>query len=149
MTTHIGAHLAAVDALCARALPGRPDPSGGPGTPAGPAHQVVELRASEEFWDADQSRIEEAEEEFGVELEVLVRALAGRWGEPEVLDLTGHLERSALGEPVPPPLDTLCGYVRTLHTWRIPGGWMGVGLAHSGRELPRRLIAAVAAGTPR
>ncbi|MFH8371279.1 hypothetical protein [Streptomyces sp. NPDC018031] len=147
MTTYIGAHLAAVEALRTRPFPARP--STGAWTWSGPGHHVAALRVSEDFWDADLSRVQEVDEEFHAESEVLVRALSRRWGDPEVWDLTDHLERSALGEPVPPPLDVLCGYVGTLHTWQVAGRWIAIGVGQADRELPIQLIAAVADGPPR
>lgn len=145
MTTRIRAHLTAVEALRDRSFPDRE--TTGAWARSGPGHHVVALRTSEDFWDADLSRVAEVDEEFHAELEVLVQALARRWGDPEVLDLGEYLERSALGEPVPPPLDTLCGYVGTLYTWRVPGRWIAVGVGQADRELPIQLVAA-AAGTP-
>ncbi|WP_432010859.1 hypothetical protein [Streptomyces cucumeris] len=127
-------HLATIDRLRADALPAQ----------RGSGCRVADLRVSEEFWEADAVRIREAEEEFEAELHALVRVLSLRWGDPEVLDLTGHLERSAMGEPVPPPLDVLCGYVPRLCVWRVDGRWVALGVGQAGRELPLQLVVAMA-----
>ncbi|MEU8827093.1 hypothetical protein [Streptomyces sp. NPDC048636] len=127
-------YLATIDRLRADALPAQ----------RGSGCRVADLRVSEEFWDADLTRVEEVGEEFEAELLVLVHVLSLRWGAPEVLDLTDHLERSAMGEPVPPPLDTLCGYVPELHTWRVDGRWVALGVGQGDRELPLQLVVAIA-----
>ncbi|MEU1806510.1 hypothetical protein [Streptomyces sp. NPDC019937] len=132
-------HLAAIEDLRTRDFPAQR--RGGPGC------HVADLRVSEDFWDADLTRVEEVLEEFEAELAVLVQVLTLRWGAPEVLDLSDALERSAMGEPVPPPLDTLCGYVPELHIWRVEGRWIGLGVGQGDRELPFQLVVAIGEGS--
>lgn len=134
-------HLATIDQLRLRDFPARRGTAGR--VESGPGFHVADLRVSEDFWDADLTRVEEALEEFEAELSVLVQALTLRWGAPEVLDLTDHLERQAMGEPVPPPLDALCGYVPELHIWRVGGRWVGLGVGQGDRELPFQLLVAI------
>ncbi|MFG2092554.1 hypothetical protein [Streptomyces sp. NPDC048612] len=110
---------------------------------SGPGHHIAGLRVSGEFWDADRAEAAETEEEFTAELTALVQALSLRWGTPETLDLTPQLERSAQGLPVPPPLDTLCGYVPRMHGWRVRGRWIGVGVGQGSPELPLHLLVAM------
>ncbi|WP_431040697.1 hypothetical protein ACQUSR_01530 [Streptomyces sp. P1-3] len=137
----IAGHLAAIEELRARAFPARCERRGW--ADSGPGYHIAALRVSEHFWDADPSRVREVDEEFDAELRLLIGALAREWGAPDVLDLTECLERSGLGEPVPPPLDTLCGYVAEVHTWIVDGRWVAVGSGRAGRELPIHLVAAI------
>ncbi|MFE1931730.1 hypothetical protein ACFW95_15425 [Streptomyces sp. NPDC059474] len=134
-------HVATIDELRARDFPARRATDGQ--VASGPGFHVADLRVSEDFWDADLTRIEEVLEEFEAELSVLVQLLTLRWGAPDVLDLTDSLERSAMGEPVPPPLDTLCGYVPELCVWRVDGRWVGLGVGQGDRELPFQLLVAI------
>ncbi|MEU4894209.1 hypothetical protein AB0B12_33630 [Streptomyces sp. NPDC044780] len=136
-------HVASIDRLRARDFPGQRTVHGR--VAGGPGFHVADLRVSEDFWDADLTRVEEVLEEFEAELSALVQVLTLRWGAPEVLDLTDALERSAMGEPVPPPLDTLCGYVPELHIWRVDGRWVGLGVGQGDRELPFQLLVAIGA----
>ncbi|MFI9259384.1 hypothetical protein ACIGT4_17015 [Streptomyces sioyaensis] len=133
--------LTAIDRLRLRAFPAEPLRSGT--VESGPGFHIAGLRASQDFWDADPAEVVEAEEEFEDDLTALVQALSLRWGPPEVLDLTPHLERVAQGLPVRPPLDTLCGYVPRMHGWRVEGRWIGVGVGQGERELPFQLLVAV------
>ncbi|MET8680351.1 hypothetical protein ABZW18_22900 [Streptomyces sp. NPDC004647] len=135
------AHLATIDLLRARPFPSRRGRAAL--VESGPGFHIAGLRVSEEFWDADPTRVLEVQEEFESELRVLVQTLTRRWGEPEVLQLLDHLERSAMGRPVPAPLDTLCGYVPELYAWRIDNRWVGLGLGQGGRELPFQLVVAI------
>ena len=116
---------------------------------SGPGFHIADLRVSGDFWDEDLAVIEETEEEFEAELAALVHVLSRRWGEPELLDLTGHLERSFRDEPIPPPLDALCGHVTELYVWRIGGRMVGLGLGMGDRELPIQLLAAIGEGDAR
>ncbi|MEU1903958.1 hypothetical protein ACFV4E_06470 [Streptomyces hygroscopicus] len=134
-------HVTSIDRLRARDFPRQRAVDGR--VASGPGFHVADLRASEDFWDADPARVEEVLEEFEAELGALVQALTLRWGAPAVLDLTDSLERSAMGEPVPPPLDTLCGYVPELHIWHVDGRWVGLGVGQGGRELPFQLLVAI------
>ncbi|WP_327706461.1 hypothetical protein OG530_36980 [Streptomyces decoyicus] len=113
---------------------------------SGPGFHIAGLRVSQEFWDADLAEVAEAAEEFEAELTALVQALSLRWGEPEVRDLADHLDRTARGIPVRPPLDTLCGYVPRLYGWRVQNRWIGVGVGQGDRELPFQLLVAVGEG---
>ncbi|MFD8163304.1 hypothetical protein [Streptomyces malaysiensis] len=134
-------HVATIDQLRARDFPAQRTADGW--VVSGPGFHVADLRVSEDFWDADLTRVEEVLEEFEAELGALVQVLTLRWGAPEVLDLTDSLERSAMGEPVPPPLDTLCGYVPELSVWRLDGRWVGLGVGQGDRELPFQLLVAI------
>ncbi|KAK1177721.1 hypothetical protein B7755_005770 [Streptomyces sp. NBS 14/10] len=134
-------HLAIIDLLRARDFPDRRGVVGA--VASGPGFHVADLRVSEDFWDADLERLIEVEEEFEVELGVLVQVLSLRWGEPEVLDLADHLERDAMGERVPEPLRSLCGYVGRVYGWRTDGRWIGLGIGQGDRELPLQLVAAI------
>ncbi|MFE9003265.1 hypothetical protein ACFYOY_14135 [Streptomyces sp. NPDC007875] len=134
-------HVAAIEQLRARDFPAQRAADGR--VESGPGFHVADLRVSEDFWDADLTRVEEVLEEFEAELSVLVQVLTLRWGAPDVLDLTDSLERSAMGEPVPPPLDTLCGYVPELSIWRVDGRWVGLGVGQGDRELPFQLLVAI------
>ncbi|MBL1094406.1 MULTISPECIES: hypothetical protein [Streptomyces] len=110
---------------------------------SGPGFHIADLRISQDFWDADLTELAEAEEEFEAALTALVQALSLRWGEPQVLDLAGVLERTAQGLPVRPPLDTLCGFVPRMYGWRVADRWIGVGVGQGDRELPLQLLVAV------
>ncbi|NUS88792.1 MAG: hypothetical protein HOY75_40350 [Streptomyces sp.] len=134
-------HLAIIDLLRARDFPDRRGVVGA--VASGPGFHVADLRVSEDFWDADLERLIEVEEEFEAELGVLVQVLSLRWGEPEVLDLADHLERDAMGERVPEPLRSLCGYVGRVYGWRTDGRWIGLGIGQGDRELPLQLVAAI------
>ncbi|GAA2340256.1 hypothetical protein [Streptomyces cuspidosporus] len=140
-------HLATIDLLRARDFPDRPGVAGA--VASGPGFHVADLLVSEDFWDADLERLMEVEEEFEAELEALVQVLSLRWGEPEVLDLVDHLERQAMGEPVPEPLASLCGYVGRVYGWRTGGRWIGLGIGQGDRELPLQLVAAIGEKTVR
>ncbi|MCO8303770.1 hypothetical protein AB0B92_09045 [Streptomyces hygroscopicus] len=134
-------HVTSIDRLRARDFPRQRAVDGR--VASGPGFHVADLRVSEDFWDADPARVEEVLEEFEAEQGALVQALTLRWGAPAVLDLTDSLERSAMGEPVPPPLDALCGYVPELHIWHVDGRWVGLGVGQGGRELPFQLLVAI------
>ncbi|WP_432253806.1 hypothetical protein [Streptomyces sp. HNM1019] len=134
-------HVATIDHLRARDFPARPTADGR--VESGPGFHIADLRVSEDFWDADLSRVEEVLEEFEAELSALDRVLTSRWGAPDVLDLTDSPERSAMGDPVPPPLDTLCGYVPELRVWRVNGRWVGLGVGQGDRESPFQLLVAM------
>ncbi|WP_030828782.1 hypothetical protein [Streptomyces hygroscopicus] len=134
-------HVTSIDRLRARDFPRQRAVDGR--VASGPGFHVADLRVSEDFWDADPARVEEVLEEFEAELGALVQALTLRWGAPAVLDLTDSLERSAMGEPVPPPLNTLCGYVPELHIWHVDGRWVGLGVGQGDRELPFQLLVAI------
>jgi hypothetical protein len=134
-------HVAAVDALRARPFPARRERSGA--VESGPGFHIADLRISEDFWDADPERRQRAEDDMEAECQALVELLSLRWGEPETVDLGVHLERSFNGEPVPPPLDTLCGYAAEAWAWRVDDRWIGVCVGQWDPELPLQLVAAV------
>ncbi|MFE1175333.1 hypothetical protein [Streptomyces sp. NPDC058773] len=142
----IDEHLTVIDRIRLREFPAAPGRSAT--VESGPGFRIAGLRVSGEFWDADVTEVTETEEEFTAELTALVQALSLRWGPPETVDLTACLERTAQGLPVRPPLDTLCGYVPRMHTWRVQGRWIGVGLGQGARELPFHLLVAVAEAVP-
>lgn len=140
----IDAYLTVIDRWRLRDFPAAPGRSAL--VESGPGFHIAGLRVSREFWDADPAEVAEAAEEFEAELTALVRALSLRWGEPEVMDLAGYLERTARGIPVRPPLDTLCGYVPRMYGWRAQRRWIGVGVGQGDRELPFQLLVAVGEG---
>lgn len=128
MTTQLAGHLAAIDALLATsAAPGR----------------LVRLRTSAEFWDADPAEEAEAAEEFAAELEALEGVLSLRWGEPETLDLTPHLERSVTGAPVGPPLDDLSALAAESRVWAVGERRVATALGRAAPGQPYELVAAV------
>ncbi|MCW2873851.1 hypothetical protein [Actinacidiphila oryziradicis] len=128
----LAAHLSAIDLLRAR-----------------PGCHITDLQISEDFWEDDGSRRPRVRNDFGAGCQALVDLLTERWGEPEVLDLGGHLEQLVAGERVAPPLDALCGYVPELYLWRPDGRWTAIGVGQGGEELPFQLVAAVSDGDPR
>ncbi|MEU2789962.1 hypothetical protein [Streptomyces sp. NPDC007100] len=135
-------HLTAIDLLRGRAFPDGPVRSAM--VESGPGFHVAQLRGDEQLWEADPAVVKETAQEYRAELEGLISALCLRWGEPEVLDLAGHLERVAMGMPVQPPLDVLCGQVPRVHAWRVEGRWIAVGLGEGDPEMPVfQLLAAV------
>ncbi|MFB6435465.1 hypothetical protein ACFCVY_01590 [Streptomyces sp. NPDC056411] len=136
--------LTTVDALRRRDFPAQRTHSAR--TESGPGFHIAALRVSRELWDADPAEVAEAEEELGAALTALVGALSLRWGEPEVLDLSGVLERSARGLPVRPPLDALCGYVPRMYAWRSADRWIAVGVGQGDPVLPLQLLVAVGEG---
>ncbi|WP_206505878.1 hypothetical protein [Streptomyces chrestomyceticus] len=141
-TTTTAQHLTAIDLLLRRDFPDEPVRSAM--VQSGPGFHVAQLRGDEQLWDADPADVEETAQEYRAELEGLISALCLRWGEPEVLDLAGHLERVAMGMPVRPPLDVLCGQVPRVHAWCAEGRWIAVGLGEGGPEMPVfQLLAAV------
>ncbi|MET7796166.1 hypothetical protein [Streptomyces decoyicus] len=140
----IDAYLTVIDRWRLRDFPAAPGRSSL--VESGPGFHIAGLRVSQEFWDADLTEVAEAAEEFEAELTALVQALSLRWGEPEVIDLADHLERTARGIPVRPPLDTLCGYVPRVYGWRVQSRWIGVGVGQGDRELPFQLLVAVGEG---
>jgi hypothetical protein len=88
--------------------------------------------------------------------EALVERLAGRWGEPEVLDLLPYRAQQRRGIPVPPVLAELCADapgVGEVYGWRVGERWtaVGVGVADApgdsgtgdGRRSPYRIVLAV------
>ncbi len=108
-----------------------------------PGPRTADLAVGEEFFADDGTARLEAEEAFTVDCEALVTLLSERWGDAEVLDLTGDLTRLVEGRPVAEPIRTLCAYVRVLYRWRVEDRWLGVGVGRHGDALPYHLVAAV------
>ncbi|MGP3983000.1 hypothetical protein [Streptomyces sp. KR80] len=147
---NISRHLATIDLLRAQPFPAQAGcPSVGRGSggsswvESGPGFHLADLAVSGEFEDADVVRVREVEEEFEAELLVLVEVLTRRWGEPEVVWLADHLEQFAMGEPVRPPLDALCGFVSQVYAWRVDGRWIGLGVGRGGQALPFQLVVGI------
>lgn len=137
------AHLAALDRL--RVLPFPARRSAEHGVESGPDFHVAQLEYSDRFGDDDVTVVQDAREEFESELQVLVQVLTYRWGVPERLGLDGHLERSAMGEPVPEPLRTLSAFVGEVHTWSVDGRWVALGISRDDPQAPQgvQLVAAI------
>ncbi|MEU9113575.1 hypothetical protein AB0D04_17765 [Streptomyces sp. NPDC048483] len=140
MTT--GEQLAVIDAWRGRAFPARRERS--VTGESGPGFHVVRLWESAPLWDADPADAQEIREDCAAGLTALTAVLSLRWGEPGVLELSGALERVAMGLPVRPPLDILCGLVPRLHTWQAAGRWVAVGAGQGGPEQPCQVLAAIA-----
>ncbi|MDX2704769.1 hypothetical protein PV350_18135 [Streptomyces sp. PA03-6a] len=136
-------HVALVDALRARPFPARRERCGA--VDSGPGYHITDLRISADFWDADgdPGYRGQVEDDMEAECQALVEVFTERWGAPETVDLAAHLERSFHGEPVPPPLDTLCGYACEAWAWRVGDRWIGVCVGQADPELPFQLVAAV------
>ena len=126
------AHLTAIDLLRAR-----------------PGCHVIDLQVSDDFWADDGTRRHQSLDDFEAGCQALVLLLTERWGEPEVLDLAGHLELLSAGEHVIPPLDILCGHVPELYLWRADGRWTAIGIGQHSPDLPFQLVAATSDGDPR
>ncbi|MFI9023938.1 hypothetical protein [Streptomyces sp. NPDC053560] len=124
----ISCHLSAIDA--ALAAPGE-------------AGRVLRLRVSEEFWEADPADAPVVAEEFAAEREALDGVLSARWGPSGVLDLTPHLERSAMGLPVPQPLADLAALTGTAHVWAAGECRVATGVGRAAEFLPYELVVAV------
>ncbi|MFD7920841.1 hypothetical protein ACFV3R_16645 [Streptomyces sp. NPDC059740] len=141
-----GARAAPDHASRVRELAAAPAPAPG-GPPAGGPAQVIVLRDGAELLDADEAEVAAAAEDLAAECDALVAALSREWGRALPVDLRGHLERVARGEPVPAPLDVLSGEVALLHVWRTrPARWVGVGTAEARPGVPPRLLACAGAG---
>ncbi|GAA0446314.1 hypothetical protein [Streptomyces olivaceiscleroticus] len=125
---HLSAHLSAIDAALAA---------------PGDAGRLLTLRRSAECWDADPADERAAAEEFEAERSALDGVLSLRWGPPGVLDLTPHLERSAMGLPVRPPLADLSALTPTAHVWTVGECRVATGVGRAAEYLPYELVAAV------
>ncbi|MGW2632159.1 hypothetical protein ACWC2K_22865 [Streptomyces chattanoogensis] len=136
--------LTVIDDLRDRAFPARRERTAA--GESGPGFHVVRLWESAPLWDADPADAREIREDCAAELTALTAVLSLRWGEPAVLDLSGALERTAMGLPVRPPLDILCGLVPRLHTWEAAGRRVAVGAGQGGPEQPYQLLAAITEG---
>ncbi|MFI8998756.1 hypothetical protein [Streptomyces sp. NPDC053542] len=133
-------HLSAVDAAIDAVLAA---PGGTAADASGDAGRMLRLRVSEEFWDADPADERAAAEEFEAEREALDGVLSLRWGPPGVLDLTPHLERSAMGLPVWPPLAGLSALTTTAHVWSVGECRVATGVGRAAELQPYELVAAV------
>ncbi|ARF58968.1 hypothetical protein [Streptomyces gilvosporeus] len=141
MTT--GEQLTVIDALRRRPFPVRRERSAA--GESGPGFHMARLWESAPLWDADPADAREIREDCAAELAALTEVLSLRWGAPGVLDLAPALERTAMGLPVAPPLDLLCGLVPRLHTWRADGRWLALGGGQCGPEQPCQVLVAIAA----
>ncbi|AJT62252.1 hypothetical protein [Streptomyces chattanoogensis] len=133
--------LRVIDDLRGRAFPARRERTAA--GESGPGFHVVQLWESAPLWDADPADAREIGEDCAAELTALTAVLSLRWGAPAVLELSGALERAAMGLPVRPPLDILCGLVPRLHTWEEAGRRVAVGAGQGGPEQPYQLLAAI------
>ncbi|MEU6083726.1 hypothetical protein [Streptomyces sp. NPDC047108] len=138
------AHLAAIDRLRALPFPARRRTERG--VESGPDFHVAELEYSDRFGDDDFTLVRDEREEFESELQVLVQVLTYRWGEPEHRSLDAHLERSAMGEPVPEPLCTLSAFVGEVHAWSVDGRWVALGISRDEPQPPQRVLLVAAIG---
>ncbi|MEV0600094.1 hypothetical protein AB0I82_12475 [Streptomyces sp. NPDC050315] len=125
-------HLSAIDTAIDAAL-----------SVPGDVGRLLRLRVSEEYWDADPADERAVAEEFEAEREALDGVLSLRWGPPEVLDLTPHLERSAMGLPVWPPLADLSALTTTAHVWKVGDCRVATGVGRAADFLPYELVVAV------
>ncbi|MEV2245187.1 hypothetical protein [Streptomyces sp. NPDC049970] len=130
---------------------------------SGPAHHLLILLASRDFWDDRSPEIvEPAEQEIEAEFSVLATALSERWGEPETVELWPYLAEDLVAEdlpdrdgdgdgdgrgpgPVPEPMGRLCSLAGSMQVWRVPGGtrWLGLAVGQADPEFPIWLLAAV------
>lgn len=86
--------------------------------------------------------------------------LTARWGEPESIDLSPYLDRglvpqptidrlgrrtAAEEDPVPEPINRLCGLSSTMLLWRRPESarWAALTVGQQDPELPIELLAAI------
>ncbi|WP_196942776.1 hypothetical protein [Streptomyces sclerotialus] len=129
---HLSVHLSAIDAALAA---------------PGDAGRVLRLRVSEEFWDADPADERAVAAECEAERAALDGVLSLRWGPPGVLDLTTHLERSAMGVPEWPPLADLSALTATVHVWAVGECRVATGVGRAAEFLPYELVAAVWPGS--
>ncbi|POX37769.1 hypothetical protein C3486_26795 [Streptomyces sp. Ru73] len=127
-TQQFPGHLSAIDAAL---------------TAPGGTGRLLRLHVSQEFWDADPADARAAAEEFEAEREALDGVLSLRWGPPGVLDLTPHLERSAMGLPEWPPLAGLSALTTTAHAWTVGECRVATGVGRAAEHLPYELVAAV------
>ncbi|MEV6317004.1 hypothetical protein [Streptomyces sp. NPDC051776] len=137
------AHLGAIDRLRALPFPARRRTERG--VESGPGFHVAQLEYSDRFGDDDFTLVRDAREEFEAELQVLVQVLTYRWGNPELMGLDGHLERSAMGEPVREPWCTLSAFVGEVHAWSVDGRWVALGISRDEPQSPQsvQLVAAI------
>jgi hypothetical protein len=127
---------------------------------SGPGYHVRVLRASQDFWeDRDEEILEAAEKEIDAACQELVTALTASWGEPEQIDLSPYLDRGLMQpaidlldqpaepdeDPVPEPIDQLCGLSSTMLLWRRPesGRWVALAVGQQDPEFPIELLAAI------
>ncbi|GAA2508507.1 hypothetical protein [Streptomyces gobitricini] len=139
-------HLATIDQLRFLPFPGkfsRTDRGY-----SGVGYHLVDLATSEDFWDDDGTRREIVEDQYEAERDALAVLLTARWGEPQVFSLWSVFDRGMAGEEIPDPWDALSQSVPDVHSWRVDGRWIVVGVAHWDKELPFQLVAAVTETDP-
>jgi hypothetical protein len=107
-----------------------------------------------------EETVEVAEAEIDAAFQALVTEPTARWGEPEPIDLSPYLDRglvpqptidrlgrrtAAEQDPVPEPINRLCGLSSTMLRWRPPesGRWIALTVGQQDPELPIELLAAV------
>ena len=139
-------HLATIDLLRARPFPEQRGRQAG--VVSGPGYHLAELATSEEFWEDDGSGRLVAGEQYEAECGALSALLTGRWGEPQLVSLSGTLARGAEGEDVPEPWQELSGSVPYVDLWQSEGRWVAVGVSCAGSALQYQLIAAVTVNDP-
>lgn len=138
-------YLATIDLLRSRPFPGQRGRS--EVGDSGPGYHIAELATSEDFWE-DRSRLEAVAEQYEAERDALSALLAARWGEPQMFSLWSVFRRSADGEDIPEPWDSLSSHVPDLHLWRVDGCWIALGVSQWDRELPFQLLAVVTEADP-
>ncbi|MFI2642515.1 hypothetical protein [Streptomyces sp. NPDC018610] len=135
--------LAVIDRLCSGAFPAehvRTDTG-----VAGPGYGTAELATSEDFWEDDGTRREEAAEQYECDRDGLGERLTRRWGPPQVFSLYSVCVRSMEGEDVPEPWGGLSGHVPDVQLWRSAedGRWIALGVSQWDKEWPFQLLAVV------
>ncbi|GGX34267.1 hypothetical protein [Streptomyces noursei] len=138
------AALARFDALCARPFPERREHTA-TGT-SGPGFHVARLWASGPLWDVDPADAAAAREQCVEELAALVALVSVRRGGPVVHDLAEALERSAMGLPVPPPLELLSALMPRVYAWPDGGRWIAVGAGRPEFGQPCQVVGVIAKG---
>ncbi|MFE4590420.1 hypothetical protein [Streptomyces laurentii] len=146
MQTPTAQHLAALDALAARAFPDRDERSGF--RDSGPGYHVAALATSEDFWEDDGTRRLIVEDQYEAERDGLATLLEVRWGAPRILSLWPVLERSMDGEDIPEPWSSLSCHVPHLRLWRAGERWIALGVSQWDKELPFQLVAVVTTVDP-
>jgi hypothetical protein len=135
----LAAPLATIERLRARDFPARTVRSGD--VLSGPGFHLTDLWISEPFFEDDGVAFLEARDDVEAYCQALIERLSAEWGPPRTLDLLPYLEARETGGHVPPPLDTLCGYVLgEVYGWQVGDRWIGLGTGQQGRDLPLQLV---------